>query len=712
MGVYGVDTIGKKIWRTNGESFECISDFKVQEFLNQNISLGERELEPIIGVRNVKTHYNRYKQDVMFTFYDNLYGFEEKVWNLCFNELQQKWITFYSWVPSYSENIYNQYFSFDRNTSKWITKLGVSHSDNDFSDGVVLSNNVIPDDAKSGYRIGELSLANRTLPEGEGIKTTIYYTLERDNYKNYENFQIKYEVYTIQNDTKVYTGEILTLDQVKNGVDKLYDSNLYLATDASNLCSELYVRGNNQEISTLETIIAKEGKWEKLSNELYRIYEDDKRSKYTDYDPNTHRCVEKKTTLEVTLNFYPWLNNCVINSNYPIYKDDRGRRINLSTIDKDRRLNGDKVVTLLNIRANILVTYNGETPSLAEAYTSGFKNGTEVNAGYYESVVAVIPQYNMQFLTTDFWKHGQAGIIDIADKIYPTYWYGKQHPFEFEFVVADNPDKHKIFDNLEIISNSAEPDSFHYEIVGECYDFAKDKKNMYIRQEATKELYQYNGSDITYDSNYLDLKSVHRPLKNSNGDEISGYYDKSTLMPLYYSRQDTINDVEDHYHLKDGSNTKDFSALAGGEIVYYKTLDEYRIWNHTKAINMQTKGRLRGNMQYNEDKWLVQINPINVIYKNESQWTDLDGNPTSKVPVELGQSPIPDDILTDKIDIPKDFETTTTSEGRGYVTWGWNESQIKEVKPKDKWIKIRVRYTGKELAVITAINTLYSISYS
>lgn len=95
----------------------------------------------------------------------------------------------------------------------------------------------------------------------------------------------------------------------------------------------------------------------------------------------------------------------------------------------------------------------------------------------------------MQFLTTDFWKHGQAGIIDIADKIYPTYWYGKQHPFEFEFVVADSPDRHKIFDNLELISNKAAPESFHYEIVGECYDFAKDKKNMYIRQEATKELY-------------------------------------------------------------------------------------------------------------------------------------------------------------------------------------------------------------------------------
>ena len=722
MGVYGVDTIGKKIWRTNGESFECISDFKVQEFLNQNISLGERELEPIIGVRNVKTHYNRFKQDVMFTFYDNLYGFEEKVWNLCFNELQQKWITFYSWVPSYSENIYNQYFSFDRNTSKWITKLGVSHSDNDFSDGVVLSNNTIPNDAKSGYRIGELSLANRTLPEGEGVKTAVYYTLERDNYKNYKNFQIKYEVYTIQNDIKVYTGEILTLDQVKNGVDKLYDSNLYLTTDASNLCSELYVRGSNQEISTLETIIAKEGKWKKLSNGSYRIYEDDKQSKYTDYDPNIHRCIEKKAILEVTLNFYSWLNNCVVSSTYPVYKDDRGRRINLSTIDKDRRLNGDKVVTLLNIRANILVTYNGETPTLAEAYTSGFQNGTQVNAGYYESVVAVIPQYNVQFLTTDFWKHGQAGIIDIADKIYPTYWYGKQHPFEFEFVVADNPSVHKIFDNLQIISNNAEPESFHYEIIGDCYNFAKDKKNMYIRQEATKELYQYNGCDVIYDHEYSDLDSQHRPLLDSNGNEIPGLYDRSTLMSLYYSRQDTINEIEDSYHLKDDVPTKDFSALAGGEIVHYKTLDEYRIWNHAKAVDMQTKGRLRGNMQYNEDQWLVQINPINIIYKNEKDWSqgDIIGGRTissEKIPIELGQSPIPDEIL-EKGDItydpnnPVNNDIPENSIDRAIVLWNQNNIQRQEVKLKDKYIKIRIRYSGKDLAVISAIITLYSISSS
>lgn len=646
LGIYGVDTIGKKIWRTNGENFECISDFRVQEFLNQNISLSERELDPVIGVRNVKTHYNKFKRDVMFTFYDNLYGFEEKVWNLCYNELQQKWITFYSWVPSYSENIYNQYFSFDRNTSKWITKLGISNAGNDFSDGVCLSNNVFKNTLKSGDLIGELSLQNRSLPEGEGVTVDITYELQRDSFGNWKNFEIK-------------------------KVDGKYF--LYLKTDATNLCSELFVRGT------------------KTGNSYNKII--------------TNPSQQKSE----------WIKNCINSNVYCICKDDLGRRINL---DQETQYNASNIVTLLNIKANILVTYEGETPSLAEAYTSGFQNGTQVNAGYYQSVVAVMPQYNMQFLTTDFWKHGQAGIIDIADKIYPTYWYGKQHPFEFEFVVADNPQLHKIFDNLEIISNNAEPESFHYEIIGDCYEFAKDKKNMYIRQEATKELYQYNGSDILFDSDYVKLDSEHRRrymIQNGARIELQGY-DKSTLFPLYYCRRNDFNNIEDYYHLKDGtSQSKDFSALSGAEIVRYDNLQEYRIWNHAKAINIadDTKGRIRGNMQYKEDKWCVQINPINLVQKNEPTWIDLDNQETDKIPVELNQNPLPDDILSpDKIDVPPSFEASGDSRGRGYTQWGWKESQNKEVKIKDKWIKIRVRYKGDKLAIITAIRTLYSASYA
>ena len=578
-GIYGVDTIAKKIWRTNGQEFECISDFRVQKFLNSNISLTERELDPIIGIRNVKTHYNKYKQDIMFTFYDNLHGFEEKVWNLCYNELQQQWITFYSWVPSYSENINNSFFSFDRNTSKWIAKLGVSHTGNAFSDGVTLANNII---SGNGFST-ELSLSNRTLPSGNGVTVNTSYSLERDNYGNYKMFSI-------------------------NGTTLTFTGNY------SDIKSEFYKRDENGKVVTVD------GKPQYLA----------------------------------------------------------------------KPINANKIVILLNIRCNIQVVYTESNQSLQDAY-SGFVNGTKVDAGYYQSVVALIADYNQQFLTTDFWKHGQAGIIDISDTIYPTYWYGKQHPFELEFVVASDPASHKIFDNLQIISNNAEPESFHYEIVGDAYSFAKDKKNMYIRQEATKELYQYNGCDITFDKGYKELREYQRPIKGT------GYYDRSTLLPLYYSRQDTINDVEDYYHLKDDVSTKDFSALAGGEIVKYD--DEYRIWNHAKAVDIKENGRMRGNMQYKEDRWDIQINPLNIVQKNEDRWQG------DKVPVELGQYPIPNEVLTSNIEVPEGFN-------RGYTQWNWQDSEMKEAKLKDKWIKIRIRYSGTKLAVISAIKTLYSISYS
>lgn len=616
--IYGVDTVAKKIWRTDGNSFECISDFKVQEFLNQNISLTERELDPIIGVRNVKSHYNKFKDDVMFTFYDNLYGFEEKVWNLCWNERIQKWITFYSWVPSYSENIYNQFFSFDRTTSKWIAKLGTSYTKSDFADGVTVDNYIIKDNNFST----KLSLSNRNLPTGDNVNVTIEYELVRDNYGNYKLFNIS-------GNTLTFTGNY------------------------NDITSEFYLR-----------------------------------------EPDTNK----------------------------IIKDDKGRRIYL---DKEKQINSDKVVILLNIKANIKVTYNGQIPTLGEAYAQGFTNGVEVDAGYYQTVVALIPEYNMQFLTTDFWKHGQAGIIDIADKVYPTYWYGKQHPFEFEFVVANNPDKHKIFDNLEIISNKAAPESFHYEIVGECYDFAKDKKNMYIRQESTKELYQYNGSDIMFDHNYKTLDSQHRPL--NSGDPNPKYYDKSTIFPLYYVRQDTINEIEDSYHLfgeKEKYNgwDKNYSALAGAEIVRYENLDEYRICNHAKAVDIHDfkNGRIRGNMQYKEDKWDVQINPINLIQKNESKtdwenkyrYKESDVQRFDLVPAELNifrdESIIPSDrnnAQFPSLELPEDWT-------RNIVSWKEYERRNEEVKLKDKFMKVKIRYSGKDLAIITAIKTLYSISYA
>ena len=109
LGVYGVDANSHKIWRyTDARKLEIISDFKMQRFLHDNINLKELEKYTLLGWRNIKTHYNAYKNDIMFTFYNG-----DKVWNICYNELLSKWITRYSWTPLLSENIDNAFFSYD-----------------------------------------------------------------------------------------------------------------------------------------------------------------------------------------------------------------------------------------------------------------------------------------------------------------------------------------------------------------------------------------------------------------------------------------------------------------------------------------------------------------------------------------------------------------------------------------------------------------------
>ena len=751
--VYGVDTVAKKIWRTDGNTLECISDMKVQEFLNNNITLGERELTPKIGIRNVKTHYNAFKRDVMFTFYDNTYGFEEKVWNLCWNELLQKFITFYSWVPSYMENINNIPFSFNRDTSKWIAKLGTSHSDNSFADGITLNNVIVGEQNKDIYIkyikkdgtegiykhtltinddkfVGALSLSNRVLPD-DSLFYTIKYDLVRDNYGNWKKFEIPEPIDKVTIPDAKFSQSI-----------PIYGLFLKEGYTKKDLYSELYYRN-------------KEG------------------HSYADNDINKTSYLEEG--IENVLN-------------YPIFKDITGKRVNLP---REEMLNPDKIVTLLNIKATIQIQDFDENVKLGDDYynmKAGFASGTTlVDAGYYESVVAVTPRWNLQFLSTDFWKHGQAGIIDIADEIYPTYWYGKQHPFEFECVVVNDPSVHKIFDNLELIANKAKPESFHYEIVGESYDFAKDKPNMYFRQEARKALWQYNGADICYNPNFTKVKLKQQP--------------KSADLPhKYYSRIDTINEIEDYYVTTTSNIDKyDYKHLAGAEIVYYPNRQEFRIWNHVPAVAMSdlldttnhwdqsngitvlrskdnernqedvykgtavaksySGGRsiIGANCEYLEDRWKIQINPIVVCYKNEydnsktktylfSKENSTWANDKTIPRIPIYNSPIPKQVMehtNGEITIPFRWEEGGTpvefpsdnaltglygkdennllnifdvkswlQDNNTYGTSFQGDQNRKETDLRDKFIKVRIRYSGEELAVIDFLNTIYRISYA
>jgi hypothetical protein len=117
------------------------------------------------------------------------------------------------------EDINNIPFSFDRNVSKWIAKLGTSHAENSFADGITLTNTVVNNYATDGvvvdnfqykfsYKtkngeiktivrtvanktgfIGVLGIANRILPD-DNMFYTVDFQLERDPWKNYKNFEI------------------------------------------------------------------------------------------------------------------------------------------------------------------------------------------------------------------------------------------------------------------------------------------------------------------------------------------------------------------------------------------------------------------------------------------------------------------------------------------------------------------------------------------
>ena len=747
-GIYGVDTIAKKIWRVKEGQIELISDMRVQEFLNQNITLTERELSPIIGVRNVKTVYNAFKHDVMFTFYDNLHGIHEKSWNLCWNEILGIFTTFYSWIPSEMQNIDNIPFSFNRDTVKAIGKLGVSDHNNDYSDGVTLSNNVInvlgstfmvPNQEldmtyidKHGdlqhydfsnehaafnqnydegillvYNIvrlpnfiGFLHLDNRTLLD-EKANYHIKYDLLYDNQGNYKLFSIK------QIKAAVKTVNTLLKDNVK------YVDVCYLAlndnVEATELLSELYYR-NSQYNSGPDSSVYK----------VAPEYIEDT-GKYS------------------------------IHIDKPIFKDKTGKRLMLP---ENLQINPDKIIRYLNIKASIFIEQS-DNRKASDAYFNQFANGDQnirmIDAGYFESSVAITTSFNLSLLSTDFWKHGQAGLIDICDKIYPTYWYGQQHPFEFECVVVDDPSVHKIFTNLELVANKVKPHSFHYEVVGDTYDFAEDKPTMYFRQEALKALYQYNGFDIEYNPNFLEIEPKQ--------------HNRSADLPKYYYREDKINNVYDSYKRFDADKPFNYDHLSGAEIIYYPTRNEFRVWNHVEAIDadamvMDKNGMLietsilKANCRYLEDKWAISINPIITTYKNEFnkevakmdnksifyQEKDDDGNYkylyTTWVPDARNKTLLPlinykgtelYETLKENIQYPGDY--LNPEQGKDNALYGlydlsqWNKGDWKPIDPsknkdrretdvRGKFMKVRIRYSGEELAIIDFLNTIYQISFA
>lgn len=461
--IYGIDAARKKIWKTNGVQFEIISDFRIEKFLVNNLTLSENDVLPYLAIKNIASHYNANKSDVIFTFYTRQFEWEELkdecgktigynpilsteiqdelAWSICYNEILQKFETFYSWIPIASANIDNEFYSFDRECSREI---------------------------------------------------------------------------------------LISQEQTNQG-------------------------------------------------------------------------------------------------------------------EKDQR-----------------------------------KDET----GYHQPI-------KVPYL----WKHGRIE----NDRPKPTNWYGEQHPFEFEFVVNAEAGVQKIFDNLRIISNSAEPESFHFTIEGDNYEFSNDKPNMYYRQEATKELFQKLGSHISFNKNYEKLKNI---LKQNM---------RSTIFPLYYNRIDVFNDIYDHYtQMLDKAKSRDYKELSGSEITWDEDLNQFFITTHVKNNLIDKEGYLRGNSRYLEGQWQIQIPTITLMQKNEENYWDKDQNWTNGVPPIVINPSISADDLTeytiDKTGLPNTYSMGDIR------TTGWTFR--KESNIRDKYCKIKIRYSGEKLAVISAVITTFTLSYA
>ena len=224
-------------------------------------------------------------------------------------------------------------------------------------------------------------------------------------------------------------------------------------------------------------------------------------------------------------------------------------------------------------------------------------------------------------------------------KAEPTQWFGEQHYFEFEFVVSEPQGVHKIIENLQILSNNVQPEQLTFEIIGDAYQFNKER---IIHLGRGEEWFpgSRNQSNITNKDEY-NIPNKGAPIGITPIDE--------TLLK-------NISNVKEFYGVS-WIGTKNVRPT----IIKDKRTKQLHIRIPQECRNIETFGRRLGNIQYREDSWYTTVEPI---------------------------------IYDASLDDPK----AVTASGK-----------YKSTKIRDKWCKIRVRYSGEDLAIISAIRTIMNV---
>lgn len=620
-GIYGLDSVAKCIWKCAGTQVAPISTMKVEKFLIDNLDMSEFTRNPYIGHINIKTHFNKFKRDIMFTYYnDEAYkkGTDERIyfkedetidwreiewrpgktWSLCYNEINQVFTTFYDWIPLESENIDHTYFSFDREKANTIYTEPINSLD--------LSAQILVPDFTAG----------------------------------------KYKYKVTPNNGFLYNIK-------KDDVDITFNHKIPIY--------EIYAQHHVRPILNLTTTNILE------ANKIYG---------FGFYYRNTKECTLKlKSGASLNQNE---IYSIVFNNNF-----DTNIQLPESSPGKEKEWKFKFVILKPNQNISDLHVFmysqRQSDFAVADWYLREIKEGDEIDvlAGNWikenmkNSQIMSYPTHIHQWKdiypmrdtshSLKLWKHGQSGVYDNQGKIKPTHWYGKQHEFNFEFIVNDGM-LHKIFDNLQMISNKAAPDRFEYEVVGEAYDWFEYKAiivwaNLHAKDFGTLEdAYKYI------------LQTPYKQIRNNHSDfpELFGKDDNFIIPKLPFLKLELVNRKKGtkglpQYYLEDpkADSYKDNSDQT--ILVYDELLNECKV--HTEQLGNDVKkyGRLRGNMHYLEDIWRIEIRPVYFkfayIKGGELAFTDL-----------------------------------------------------RETRLRDKYIKIKIIYPGTDLAVIAMINTIYTDS--
>lgn len=602
IGVYGVDTYAKKIWRFSADkNLELISDAKIQRFLNDHIRLKEKDKYPTVALRNVKSHYNNYKGDIMFTFYNDT---EDEEWNICYNERLDKWSTRYSWIPLYSDNVNNVYYSLDKKRAEVLAHI---YDNINATTGIV-----VKDSASSlwGDKIAQTSIKN---PHKMNITARGY------NLYNWFHF----------NGGKARSSYI-----DKDGVEKFVDLNIKLG---ANDTVTIYNAETQEDVevkrwSKNTEYDSKTGDFKKDENNEYIITSD---STLT-LSPKDLIYTDPETQEEHQLYYITFI----------IEVTPYGRAVNSISGEKTGTvLVGDSFNAVFSVIANYETLPKGNNPLTETLYTTEYD----------------------EILKNGFYVHGRAGIFDEIDyfdenrskdnQIMPTVWYDKQEPFEFEFVVNEPTGLHKIFNNLVIISNNVAPSEIEYEIVGDVYGFNKAgifwKQNKNYWEKQKKPVYSKEWS----------------PEYNKPVELLPAAPEERTEYPYTDSvREQWIKD-------RPRQTSEDFKNTT---VEWDPILNQYLLKVNQPCYDIKEYGRMRGNITYKEDAWYLTIDPI--LFRKADHPTIK-----SEKPLEYGETK---------------YET------------GNKALDYKSTRIRDKWCKIRIKYTGKDLVLISAIKTMIMTSNS